>query len=81
MVKRIRRNECFVTVTTRKANFAVQHFGKFTFWPSARAFKRGNCRGAVTYVNVYLGQDKARLETKAGKFIDRIIKEGRYPAK
>ena len=73
MIKRIHKGKRFITVTTRKANYTDEIFGKFTSWKSKEDYNKGNCEGTITYRNVPLGIDKNCLETEANKFIDKYI--------
>ena len=72
MIKRIYAKDGigFITVTTRKANYADEYFGKFTFWKSKQAYENGDCEESTTYTNIPLGIDKNYLEIEVKKFCE-----------
>jgi hypothetical protein len=72
MRRHIYKNDCFISVTTRRANHTNTHFGKFTFWKSKNSYDTGDTRDAITYSKVYLGTCEHYLEIEINKFIDKI---------
>lgn len=65
-------NDIFISVTTRKANYVDQYFGKITAWPTKEAYDAGDCTRFATWDNVYLGDNPKEFNAYIDKFIRDI---------
>ena len=68
-------NGAFVTVTTRKANYAESVYAKASIFPSKSAYDRGDCRFVTEITGTCIGVVGENLAPSMSRFIELLKDE------